>query len=163
MSQPYSLPHNSLIVSHCKIQHETQYLQGLLAESPEIQQWWSVLAALKDLVKKREAHIETLYECNLQLAEIHWTVTPIIQATIIRNRLADDQLAAIRHQLHRQLCVENNDTSPEVRGWKPSDFKTLLLDYTEQLIAISDFEKTSVFKLFEIIAANIEIPAVSSQ
>ncbi len=111
----------------------------------------------------RAAHIETLYECNMQLAEIHWTVTPMIQAAIIRNRMADDQQAGIRRLLHRQLCVQNNDTPLKCAELEARLLMTRLHKFADRLLASLEFEKTTVFKLFEIIEANIEIHAVSSK
>jgi len=147
---------NSLRVSHAQMREKTTHLRDLLEAPASAIPWWKVLTTLKDLAKMRETHITALYECNLQLTDIHWTVTPIIQATVLSYRKSDEQLARARRTLLQQMCVPRNST----QSHEP---RTDLLKSCKQLLAVAEFEKKNVFGLFEIIAASSDIPATRVQ
>jgi len=151
-------PQNSLLISHSKNHSMISQLRDLLDEPLKDSQWWTVLTVLQDLAKIRKNHMQTLFECNLQLVEIHWAVTPIIQAAIRCNRLADAQLASTRQKLHRQMCVRQDGAY-----MCAVESQIQLLKDCEELLTTAEFEKTTVFKLFEIIATHAEIPTARAR
>lgn len=150
---PY--PHHSLLVSHSKVRLSVDHLGAMLDDS--VPAFWQLFTGVRELEKERKIHIQNLYDCSEELRDVHWAITPIMHVAILRNIAANELLTSIKAELHPWVCLDNEQRQRRCKSLLVAQ----LMDCCLKLIDISEMEKASVFKLFEILADNLNWSDVS--
>jgi len=118
--------------------------------------WWQILVAVRELEAPRSEHLVNLQDCCTFLRDIHWVVTIILKVAIMRHERADLELSMFKSTLHRKLLC-----CPKVRfEASNSELVTFWADYDHSLAEIKQLEKESLFKMFEILSANLRISEI---